>query len=84
MPADGISLPFTISGNVGSSRPDSSLVEIMNTPPPIQKATFCRTYASAKSRHWSGRAVRWSTAEPCLVVGPQVVLPSPAWTFSPS
>ena len=62
MPADGISLPFTIAET--SARPvrkSSSLVEIMNTPPPIQKATFCRTYASAKSRHWSGRAVGWSS-----------------------
>ena len=25
MPADGISLPFTISGNVGSSRPEAQL-----------------------------------------------------------
>jgi hypothetical protein len=25
MPADGISLPFTISGNVGSSRPEKQL-----------------------------------------------------------
>jgi hypothetical protein len=25
MPADGISLPFTISGNVGSSRPEEQL-----------------------------------------------------------
>ena len=61
MPADGISLPFTIGGNVGSSRPEEQLsCRDYKYPPPIQKATFCRTSASAECRHWSGRAVRWS------------------------
>jgi hypothetical protein len=59
MPADGISLPFTISGNVGSSRPEEH--KDYKYPPPIQKAAFCRTSASAECRHWSGRAVRWSS-----------------------
>ena len=62
MPADGISLPFTISGNVGSSRPEEQLscrdYEYHTAHP---KATFCRTSASAECRHWSGRAVRWSS-----------------------
>ena len=45
----GISLPFTISGNVGSSRPEAQLACLIYiTHPPIQKATFCRTSASAE------------------------------------
>ena len=62
MPADGISLPFTISGNVGSSRPEEQLsCRDYEYHTAIQKATFCRTSASAECRHWSGRAVRWSS-----------------------
>ena len=62
MPADGISLPFTISGNVGSSRPEEQLsCRDYEYHTAIQKAIFCRTSASAECRHWSGRAVRWSS-----------------------
>ena len=69
MPADGISLPFTISGNVGSSRPEEQLscrdYEYHTAHP---KAIFCRTSASAECRHWSGRAVRWSSGAILLKV----------------
>ena len=59
MPADGISLPFTISGNVGSSRPEEQLSCRDYKYP-------CRTSASAECRHWSGRAVRWSSCATLL------------------
>jgi hypothetical protein len=38
MPADGISLPFTISGNVGSSRPEEH--RDYKYPPPSKRPHF--------------------------------------------
>jgi hypothetical protein len=56
LPADGISLPFTISGNVGSSRPEEQL-----------SCRECMTHRPSKRPHFAARPL-----PPSADIGPGV------------